>query len=314
MIRFLQFRTPGNTSICEEVLKTLCDTFGPEEEKLERRQLLGIESEYNEDYLFVAFEDGKLLGNIHLTINLSNHAFGCLGGLVTLPEARGRGIATKLFGEACDFFDSLGGELLLLGTSNMLAARIYEKFGFKFISGTAIMARVKDGSYFDFCKSIYSEKEYTIEEMDDGCRVPIIPLIAERGRDLLMDYNAKILNNKYATQNSCSGLYPRFLDIKKSGRVFVAKLKNQGVCAVLTERILDGVSNIDCFAYSGFENVLPELLTKVLEKGKVYSAILSKKDEEKIGLFKNFGFVVKKECGFEFNNLYLSCNVLELTR
>lgn len=301
------FQAPNCKNKIEKVLELLGNTFGVEEEILERRQLSGIESSFNDDYLFTAWEDGKLLGNIHLTVNVKNKAFGVLGGLVTVPESRGKGVATKLFGDACEKFDSLGGELLLLGTGNLMAARMYEKFGFRFITGTAIMARAKDSSLFDFCKNLYAEKEYQILEMDDGCRVPVIPLIAERGRDILMDANANIINNLYATQISCTGLYPRFLKIKENGKVLVAKLNNQGVCAILTEKINGDVHNLDCFAKSGFEQVLPKMIEKIIKNNTKYSAIICKKDLEKLKLFKSFGFVEEREYDYEFNNIHIPC-------
>ena len=314
MIDYRNFKAPNCEKEKDMVLRLLGETFGEQEEVLERKQLSGSESDYNDDYLFTAWEDGKLLGNIHLTVNKKNKAFGCLGGLVTVPESRGKGVATKLFADACEMFDNLGGKLLLLGTGNLMAARMYEKFGFKFISGTAIMYRAKDSSLFDFCKNIYSEKEYEIREMDDGCRVPIIPLIAERGRDILMDANANLINNLYATQISCTGLYPRFLKIKENGKVLVAKLKNQAVSAILTEKINGEIHNIDLFAYPGYENVLPELLQKVISSGLKYSAIICKKDTAKLELFEKFGFERKGEYDYEFNNLHMPCYYLELCK
>ena len=307
MIDYRNFKAPNCDKEIQEILRLLGDTFGRQEEDLERKQLSGSESDYNDDYLFTAWEDGKLLGNLHLTINTKNKAFGVLGGLVTVPESRGKGVATKLFGDACEKFDSLGGGLLFLGTGNLMAARMYEKFGFKFISGTVIMARAKGSSLFDMCKNIYCEKEFDLVKMDDGCRIPIIPLIAERGRDILMDANANIINNLYATQISCTGLYPRFLKIKEKGNVWVAKLNNQGICAILTEKIDGDIHNLDCFAYSGYEEILPKMLEKTINSGTKYSAIICKKDLDKLKVFKSFGFVENGEYDYEFNNIHIPC-------
>ena len=307
MIGYSSFLTPDNKKETEEVLKLIGLTFGEEEEMLERRQLCGEESEYNADYLFTAYEDGKLLGNIHLTVCGTNGTVGCLGGLVTVPEARGKGVATKLFADACECFDKLGGRMLFLGTGNPVAARMYEKFGFRFITGTAIMVRVKDSPLFDVCREMYSDKEYEIIEMNDSCRVPIIPIVADRGRDILMDFNANIINNQYATQNSCTGLYPRFLKIKENGRVMVARLKNGAVAAVLTERSDGEIHNIDCFAYTGFEEALPQMLEKAIEMDRNYSAVICKKDTEKLQLFKSFGFSTDSEYDYEFNNIHIPC-------
>ena len=314
MIEYINFKTPSNVEKTEEVLKLLCDTFGKEEEILERRQLCGVEREFHEDYLFTAWENGKLLGNIHLTVNVKNKVFGVLGGLVTVPESRGKGVAKTLFGFACDFFDSLGGKTLFLGTGNPVGAKIYEKFGFSFISGTIIMSRVKNSSLLDFYNDIYSEKKYDITEMDDGCRIPVILPVAARGRDILMDANANIINNLYATQISCTGLYPRFIKIKENGKVLVAKLKNQGICAVLTEKVINGISNIDCFAYSGYEKALSEMLSIVLKESKNYSAVICKEDKEKLSLFESFGFKVSGEYDYSFNKIHIPCYYCELNK
>ena len=312
MIEYKKLKMPENGGKTEKVLSLLCKTFGAEEEYLERRQLCGAESFYNEDYLFTAWEDGELIGNLHLTVNAKNKAFGVLGGMVVEKKARGSGVAKTLFGDACDFFDNLGGKALFLGTGNPVAAKLYEKFGFSFISGTVIMARVKGSSLLDFYNEIYSEKDYEITEMDDGCRIPIILPATARGKDVLMDINANIVNNLYATQISCTGLYPRLLKIKEQGRVLVSKLKNQGICAVLTEKETNGVNNIDCFAYSGYEKVLPEMIGKILEEGRRYSAIICKEDKEKLSLFNGFGFKVAGEYDYSFNHIHIPCYYCEI--
>ena len=312
MIEYKEFKTPSNIKETENVLSLLGNTFGEEEKELERKQLSGEEKEFNTDYLFTAYEDRKLLGNIHLTVNNKNGAFGCLGGLVTVPESRGKGVGKTLFGKACEYFDVLNGKILFLGTNNEMAARIYQKFGFSFITGTNVMVRVKDGCFFDFCKEFYSDREYSITEMDDGCRVPIIPLIVSRGRDMLMDANANIISTDYATQISCTGLYPRFLRIKENGgNIFVAKLNNQAICAIATVCEKDGKNNVDCFSYKGYENVLFYMLGRIIKDGKEYSAIIAEKDIEKLKLFESFGFKNISNYDYSFNGLHIPAYLLE---
>lgn len=311
MIDYINFKVPGDSRLTEMALRLICDEFGKEEELLERRQLSGGEADYNLDYLFCAVENEKMLGTIHLTVNKKNCELGMLGGLVTAPESRGRGVATKLFGGACELFDSLGGKLLLLGTETPMAARIYEKFGFKFISGTNIMARIKDGYLYDFYRELYSGRDCEICDMDDGCRVPIIPLIASRTRDILMDANASIVNNMYLTQISCAGLYMRFIKIMENGAAKTARLKNQAVAAILTEMKNGDVRNLDLFAYSGFEHILHKMLSEHIRDGIKYSALVCKKDADKLELLRKFGFEIKRDKDFEFHNIRISCYYLE---
>ena len=64
---------------------------------------------------------------------------GVMAGVVTLPEYRGKGIASTLVRDACDRFDHNGGRHLLLGVSNPVARRIYEKLGFRNVVGQILM-------------------------------------------------------------------------------------------------------------------------------------------------------------------------------
>ena len=49
-------------------LKLLEDTFGYEEVVVEAPQLMGAEAAVNKDIVWEAWEDGQLLGTIHVTI------------------------------------------------------------------------------------------------------------------------------------------------------------------------------------------------------------------------------------------------------
>jgi len=64
---------------------------------------------------------------------------GVMAGVVTLPEFRGRGIATAMVRGICDRFDHHGGRHLFLGVTNPVARRIYEKLGFREHAGSILM-------------------------------------------------------------------------------------------------------------------------------------------------------------------------------
>ena len=54
-------------------LKLLEDTFGYEEVVVEAPQLMGAEASVNKDIVWEAWEDGQLLGTIHVTIPKSSN-------------------------------------------------------------------------------------------------------------------------------------------------------------------------------------------------------------------------------------------------
>jgi GNAT superfamily N-acetyltransferase len=58
-----------------------------------------------------------------------------MGGVATAEAYRGRGLASAVVGAVCERFDSAGGRLLYLGTSNPVARRIYERLGFRPVAG-----------------------------------------------------------------------------------------------------------------------------------------------------------------------------------
>jgi GNAT superfamily N-acetyltransferase len=58
-----------------------------------------------------------------------------MGGVATAEAYRGQGLASAVVGAVCERFDSAGGRLLYLGTSNPAARRIYERLGFRQVAG-----------------------------------------------------------------------------------------------------------------------------------------------------------------------------------
>ena len=310
MIELITVRAPEKPGIISAVLAALTDIFGAEEGELERRQLSGAEAADNEDVLFTAWEDGRLLSTIHLTVSRAHPGFGCLGGLVTLPAARGKGLAGRLFGQACSYYDELGGGTLFLGTSNPMAARLYSKFGFSFITGTNIMVRTSAGSLFDFYRDAYAPGQITYGPAGDFCRVPIVPLAAARGRDMLMDTNIGLISTDYVTQVSCTGLYPRLLRVMARGGVWCAALPTGALCALCTVQEQEDGASLDAFAYPGFEHTLPQLMEMACAGYRNLIARIADCDREKKALFASLGFEEKGPCLFTCRGLQIPCTLM----
>ncbi len=87
-----------------------------------------------------ALVEGALAACCWMGVGRKRPELGVLAGVVTLPRYRGRGLATRMVGDLCDLFDHRGGRTLFLGVSNPVARRIYEKLGFRRLTGR-ILAR-----------------------------------------------------------------------------------------------------------------------------------------------------------------------------
>ena len=307
MIEFHTIHAPQQPDMISDVLSLLTEAFGPEEGDLERLQLSGAEATDNEDILFTAYENGTLLSTIHLTMNRAHPAFACLGGMITTPAARGKGLANHMFGQACRYYDDLGGGALFLGTSNPIAAHLYAKHGFSFITGSNIMARITSDTLLGFYKQAYTPDTLTYKRVGAFCRIPIIPLVAARGRDLLMDANVGLLSSDFVTQISCCGLYPRFLQLMASGDAWCVTLPSGAICAVCTVRDQRDGSYIDAFAYPGFEETLPQLLAMGFEGRVQLSACIANCDRAKQALFTKLGFTPAGTCNYDYRGLQIPC-------
>ncbi|HET7559751.1 MAG TPA: GNAT family N-acetyltransferase [Limnochordia bacterium] len=80
---------------------------------------------------YLGLLDGQLVANITLITNLG---LGVLGHVYTLPQHRGKGIASVLMGAQMRHFAENGGRALVLGTGyGSTAYRIYERHGFRSI-------------------------------------------------------------------------------------------------------------------------------------------------------------------------------------
>lgn len=291
---FHTLHIPDDPAIVEQAIALLSELFGAEEGALERRQLSGEEQAFNDDTLFYALEDGRFVGMIHLTVSKKT-GHGALSGLVVRPECRGTGAGRTLFGMAVAKYDETHGDTLYLGTSNLVAAKMYRSFGFAFETGTNMMYRTSKLSLLP----LYGREPRfgEIYDADRSLRVDLIPLVSRRGGTVVKDANTLLFDNAYLTQLSTAGLFPRYLDILESGgTVKVVDETASRLPAALGSLVMhNGCRYVDAFGIVGTEEaVLPAILASLIGNEPAYARILPN-DTEKIKLFTRMGFVETSE-------------------
>lgn len=314
MVEYFTTIVPENPARAVEAVGLLSRIFGEQEGLLEQEQLGGRETPYNADILFSAKEDGVLLGTCHLTIP---HVFPQLGGasgLCTAPEARGKGIGKNLFRMMVEESDARGLHTVFLGTSNTLAAGMYAQFGYSFITGTNVMSRTFGKDLIEFYRTFYSPSAVTYLKGDASFRIPVIPLVAARGRDMLMDANTAIFSNAVITQQSCMGLYPRYLELERRGGAFYgARLTSGALCAIASMLPTPTGHRVDAFAYPGFESTLPGLLDMCHAADPDCYAQIASVDEAKAAMFATLGYRADEEADYPVNFFTVPCRIWRKT-
>jgi GNAT superfamily N-acetyltransferase len=291
MVEYSTIVVPENPSACVEAIGLLSRIFGETEGRLEEEQLFGKELPFNTDVLFTAKEDGLLLGTCHLTIPHSFAPIGGLSGLCTSEEARGRGVGKNLFRMAVEEADARLVQTLFLGTSNPMAASLYMQFGFSFVTGSNVMVRCTRKFLSDFYQDSYSPSPVTYVEGDASFRIPVIPLVLSRGRDLLMDANTAIFSSAAVTQPSCMGLYPRYIDLMANGGSFFgARHASGALCAMASRMPTPAGTRLDAFAFPGFEPELPGLVSCLPTPAEDGYAQIATADTAKESMFAALGF------------------------
>lgn len=308
MIRYRQAVVPAEQGVTNAALDLLESVFGRSERALESVQLSGEELDHNRDELFYAETDGVLIGMCHLTVPWHMPFLGMLSGLCVLPSARGHGVGRRLFCMAVDAFDQAGGETLFLGTDNPAAARMYGSFGFAFHAGSNVMRRARTGAPYDLLAC--DPHALSLEPASARMRVPLIPLVLQRGRDTLMDANAAIVSCAALTQRACAGLYPRYASlISGGGAVHCAYDQSRTLCALGSVRRVGKAAWVDAFAAPACEGILPALLTRCCDAENPLFALLADADEQKAAAFAAQGFQIGKRSVFCWNGATLPCHI-----
>ena len=291
-----------------EVLDLIERTFGRGERELESIQLDGSESEYNDDVVFIAREDGAMLGTMHITIPRVNPTLAGVSGVVTTEAARGKGVGGRLFAEAVRYMDSIGVEASFLGTGNPIAAKMYDKNGFRYVYGTGVMMRYSLGHEADFNRQYQGNYEgaITVCEGNQSLRIPLIPLAVHKSASVIYDINTDIVSSSYITQGSCMSLFPRYLRLMKSGGAYYFAKDERGVIgAVMSLKNVDGRSRVDFFCFESFTSVIPQMLSLVTEKcGEVFFEVASS-DVKKAEIIKALGYIKEEASVYSINGFDL---------
>ena len=221
---------PLEAGLTEELIDFWDGIFG-DGYQAERPAYAGDERDFNRDTFYLLEQGGRAVGSSHLTTAVGNPELSGLGEVATVPQCRGKGIASRLCRAARDDFLAAEGQALFLGTVNPVAARIYHRLGWRKMPGSTVWALIASGeSPESFLVDYFrASDEVGIEPGSPAQRVPMIPLIVAPHDWWVLDANVALYSTRYIEQNSCMGLYPRY-----------AKLVEQGTGAWFAARTRDG--------------------------------------------------------------------------
>ena len=263
---------------------------------------LGDEVDHNRLVTYLERDGDTLTGTCGITISRANPRLAGFGEVATRPDYRGRGIASRLCGQAVEEFVEQGGEAVFLGTGNPDAARIYHRLGWRRIAGSYVWANVTTGdSPEEYLADYYRVPgQVSIVPGDASLRVPMIPLLLTPHDWQVLDGNLPVpmVSIRYAMQSSCMGLCRKYYDlVKRDGTAwFAAKTDDDRLVGIATARTDDAnVCNVDGFIHARFADSYDALIGAAIEWGRTQAAVrittkLSVEDEDKQAVFASLGF------------------------
>ena len=292
----------------EKVLSLIEETFGKSEAMLELPQMNGVEAEYNTDWIYVAWEGDRILGTVHATIPKKERRICGVSGVCTAPEARGKGVAKKLFARMMSDVDAAGVRVCLLGTGNPIAAKLYASFGFSYLVCSGVMARFRDCDLVDFTKRAYANEpeQFRIVDGSPDFRIAMIPLVLHQGEQQLLDRNTNIMAKGMFAQGCCMSLFQRYLNLRDQGGEFYGAVDEGGMLGAMasilpTDRGLRG----DFFCVKSFLPAARELLKHCEEKGEMYLQLFEG-DKQKRAIAEELGYRPEETVDYAFGCCRLS--------
>ena len=262
--------------------------------------LLGSEASQSIITVYVRRLGGRLAGACLVASSRTLPVLGGLGEVATDPQIRRSGIATQLSQQARDDFVERGGQAIFLGTVNPGAARIYFRLGWRKLAGVNLMVNVLSGNspeefLLDYFRGLGSAR---VREPSPADRVPMIPLLVSPHDWQMLDYNTAMLSTRYAVQDSCLGLYRRYMALTGDGRgAWFCAADNLGQLGGLSTARLDGAGGcaVDGFTHRESLDSWNALIRRAINWGADREtspiwATVSVEDDEKLALFESLGF------------------------
>ena len=297
-----RFETPIHEDLAQDLFAFWEEVFGAEDPDIPISVFLGDEAHHNRHVVLLERDGDTLAGTCGIMTPRANSEFAGIGEVATRPEYRGHGIAGRLCREALDEFSENGGEVVLLGTENPGAARIYHRLGWRRIAGSTVYANVLSGGSPEEYLVDYFRTQSSVKIVagDASLRVPMIPLLLTPHDWQVLDGNlpTPMVSTRYAMQNSCMGLCRKYYYLVKRGDAewFAAKTNDGRLVGIATARVdTDGVCSVDGFIHGRFKDSYEALITAAIEWGEQRNAVrftarLSVEDEEKRAEFEELGF------------------------
>ena len=294
----MRYEVPISEELVEELFPFWASIFGEILPDIAREVFLGAEESYNGGTLYLRRKGERLASTCFTMQSKVVPSLAGFSDVATDPLFRGRGIATELCGRAVEEFRAAGGEAFFLGTVNPAAARVYHRLGWRKLAGANVMANILSGESPEaFLVDYFSSEGATVAEASPADRIPMIPLILCPHDWQVLDANTNVCSTRYATQNSCMGLYVRYERMGTGGGSWFAARTAEGkVVGLSTARRDDaGGFQIDAFSHASYGEVWEELVEAAVgasqERGEggCY-AVVSAEDEEKQSWFEALGF------------------------
>ena len=318
-----RFETPIDEELARELFDFWEDTFGPEDPDIPIGVFLGEEADHNRHVVLLERDGDTLTGTCGIMTPRADPRFAGIGEVATRPDYRGRGIANRLCKQALEEFTENGGEAVFLGTTNPSAARIYHRLGWRRIAGTTVYANVTNGQSPEeyLAQHFRSPAPVNIVTGDARLRVPMIPLLLTPHDWYILDANLPepMISTRYATQNSCMGLYRKYQYLLSppspregarhltqraqrdrrgmpAAQWFAAKTTDNRLVGIATAFIdTDNVCQVDGFIHKRFDGSYDALIGAAIEWGARQNSVrfttrLSVEDEEKRAHFEELGF------------------------
>ena len=296
-----RYEIPIEQDLAEELFAFWKEIFGPGDPDIPMGVFLGDEVDHSRLITYLERDGDTLTGTCGITISRTNPRLAGFGEVATLPKYRGRGIASRLCGQAVEEFVGQGGEAVFLGTGNPDAARIYHRLGWRRIAGSYVWANVTTGdSPEEYLADYYrAPGQVSIVPGDASLRVPMIPLLLTPHDWQVLDGNLPVpmVSIRYAMQSSCMGLCRKYYDlVLRDNATWFAAQTDDRLVGISTAKIVDSdTCSVDGFIHARFSDSYDALIGAAIQWGRSQAADrittrLSVEDEDKQAAFESFGF------------------------